>query len=484
VGLVGSTAKVFTQYLARYAEPEARLWLDWLERPGQYHRTWRWTLVIPTFRERVSFLDGLRVACAETPGGLLIVIVNSPKGSGDAVVAEQVELLHALRARCDGVVNVDAGGSLWLGELRDPSGIGVLVVDRARAPDWLEQKQGVGLARKLGSDLALSAWCAGRVSEPWLYQSDADAELPRDYFARRPGPASGAKPGALVFPFRHVDSGDAALARATFQVEARQRYHVLGLRWAGSPYAWHTIGSCIAVHPEAYAKVRGFPKRAAGEDYYLLEKVSKLASVLSLSGAPLLLRARRSDRVPFGTGTAALRLLRDPKLMLDDPACFALLRTWLRRLQRFAAAQDPDLLRPSLVVEDDGGELIAAQLEELGAITALGQLAGETRSAADLLARSHGWFDGLKTLRFLHGVRDRRHSPIAAVRALQTAPFTRLRHGEPSARERSWGNSRALTAECKDETAASTAWREICEWLAQLEQHGGDTSSAFTGAGA
>ena len=61
-------------------------------------------------------------------------------------------------------------------------------------------------------------------------------------------------------------------------------YYVAGLAMAGSRYAHHSLGSTIAVHAKTYAAVRGYPKRSAGEDFYLLNKICKLAPVERLAG--------------------------------------------------------------------------------------------------------------------------------------------------------------------------------------------------------
>ena len=70
------------------------------------------------------------------------------------------------------------------------------------------------------------------------------------------------------------------------------RYYVAGLTYAQSPYAFHTIGSTMAVNAEHYASVRGFPRREAGEDFYLLNKLAKVGSVHTLEEN----NAMRSDR--------------------------------------------------------------------------------------------------------------------------------------------------------------------------------------------
>ena len=62
---------------------------------------------------------------------------------------------------------------------------------------------------------------------------------------------------------------------------------MLGLGFAGSPYAYHSVGSTLAVRAEAYAIVRGVPKRAAGEDFYLLDKLAKVTPIRVLTGEPV-----------------------------------------------------------------------------------------------------------------------------------------------------------------------------------------------------
>ena len=122
------------------------------------------------------------------------------------------------------------------------------------------------------------------------------------------------------------------------------------MNFAGSPYAFHTIGSTMAVSAVHYAKVRGFPKREAGEDFYLLNKLAKVGSVLELDvgtdDGAIEIDSRRSDRVPFGTGAAVNKItgLADPvrEFQFYDPEVFGLLKTWATEPARGLAC--PDLL--------------------------------------------------------------------------------------------------------------------------------------------
>src|SRR5690606_13761475 len=158
---------------------------------------------------------------------------------------------------------------------------------------------------------------------------------------------------------------------ATMQVEARLRYQAVGLRWARSPYAWHSIGSCLAVHAESYAAAHGFPKRAAGADYHLLQTVQTLAGAREGCGDPIATDRRRAHRTPFGTGPSVEALLDRPGLELDDPRCFRAVRHWLARVERFVESHREEDLRLTATRRDPVLTECEGILEEWGAFTVL-----------------------------------------------------------------------------------------------------------------
>ena len=167
-----------------------------------------------------------------------------------------------------------------------------MIVDCVSQP--LPAKAGVGLARKIGTDIALRLQSTGQVASPWLYQSDADAQLPANYFDER-GHNLCDKQGAVVFGHRHY-STDASLTRAVRLYEKHMQYYVTGLAQAGSTYAYPSLGSTIAIHSISYAAVRGYPQRNAAEDFYLLNKIAKVHGVVYLPRTVVSLAARLSDR--------------------------------------------------------------------------------------------------------------------------------------------------------------------------------------------
>ena len=217
----------------------------------------------------------------------------------------------------------------------------LLLIDRAEAGSFLPEGQGVGLARKIGNDVALRLRAAGRLASPWLHNTDADTLLTRDYFEQTAG-LDPERTGAAIYFFEHRFEDDPDLALAARLYEISLRYYVLGLAWAGSPYAYQSMGSCLAIPSGSYAKVRGFPRKNAAEDFYVLDKLAKVGVIERLAGTPLSLEGRPSDRVPFGTGRALRDLTGKRRglshFRLYHPLVFAHIAAWLQALDRFAGA--------------------------------------------------------------------------------------------------------------------------------------------------
>ena len=111
------------------------------------------------------------------------------------------------------------------------------------------------------------------------------------------------------------------------------------VRWH---YGFTTIGSLITVNPEHYAKVRGFPKRDAAEDFYLLNKMAKVGAVRSIQAPIVEIEARLSTRVPFGTGPALAKILESgiEDYLFYHPMVFEELRAFLDGFSSLWSASD------------------------------------------------------------------------------------------------------------------------------------------------
>ena len=418
------------KYLDRYAEPEARL-AD--EIPGCFAEV----LVIPSYGEGSETAHALASVPASPKGDVLVIVVlNARRGSPQWVHDANTKTRGALGRKGDAETLLGDGARL----LPHPGGR-LLLIDRASDGRFLPERQGVGLARKIGADIATALVARGAVHSPWLHCTDADARLPGDYFEKVDA-AKLRNPAALLHPFRHTADPATALGSAVLEYEVALRYYVLGLRYAGSRYAHHTIGSTISIHARAYAEVRGFPRRRAAEDFYLLNKLAKVGDIESLNGAAIELSGRESERVPFGTGRAVRDALTrgdaltrktgrcgEESLELYDPAVFAALRAWIRTLDAFAqgyAEREPRALFTLIANAGPAtfdAPALEACLDELDAFAALRHASAQRRTPRDVQKHLHDHFDAFRCLKLAHALRDRAHPSLPLRAALARAPF-------------------------------------------------------------
>ena len=419
--------KAERKYLAAHAEPEARLSEAFDAAPRHYGHV----LVIPASGEGLELAQALS-SVPEGPLGpvVTILVINATPDAPASVHETNARTLEGF-ARERETLRVLAPNARLHAHARG----GLLVLDRATHEHRLPGGQGVGLARKIGTDLALALVLSGRVASSWIHVSDADVVFPGDYF-HQVLEGEDARPSARLYRFRHLPGSDPRSYDAALQYEATLRYYVLGLRFAGSPYAFHSIGSTLALDAGAYARVRGFPRRTAAEDFYLLNKLAKVGRIEPLSGAPLGLSSRVSGRVPFGTGAAVARMLedRDPEPTTYHPALFHQLRAWLGALegevaQRAAKRKSARTLADSVRAhsEPDSAvdpETLLAALERTGALAAANDaLAAPARA---IRGRVHDAFDGFRTLKLLHALRDSGLPDLPLREALGRAAFLAL----------------------------------------------------------
>ncbi len=345
-------------YLARHATPEAAA-------APTLTRDYRSVLAIPAFDEPEDFLA--RTLPSDARDVLVVLVPNVPDRTApaDPAVARTRRLLR-LAGRLDASRNID-----------------VVVIDRTATP--IPTRQGVGLARRIGADVALRYIENGRIETPIVFCTDADAALPAGYFD-----APGGAGAAWVYPFEHVSDAP-GLRRAGLGYELSLRYYVNRLAGVGSPYAFHTVGSCLAIDARAYAMVRGFPRRNAAEDFYILNKLAKVGAIRRLAGPVVLLEARVSNRVPFGTGPALAAAPDDLASRRDyAPETFDLLGALLEAASGGARTTWPEPL-PEL-------------LDAIG--YARFRPVRRDVSRGDLRA-FHTWFDGFRTMKFVHAARRR-----------------------------------------------------------------------------
>jgi hypothetical protein len=415
--------KALTKYLARHAEPESEV-------APRLSGDFGHALIVPVYGERES-LFSLLASVPDGPAGpvLIVAVLNARADSPAAIHEANRAARERFERELPAPVLLSDAPPVRAHPL--PGGT-LLSIDRAAPGSFLPEGQGVGLARKIGNDAALRLHAAGRLASPWLHNTDADTLLTRDYFEQtaRLDPE---RTGAAIYFFEHRVEADPNLALAGRLYEISLRYYVLGLAWAGSPYAYQSMGSCLAIPSGSYAKVRGFPRKNAAEDFYVLDKLAKVGAIERLAGAPLSLEGRPSDRVPFGTGRALRDLTGKRKALsnfrLYHPLVFAHIAAWLQALDRIAiSGGDVERAMAGLpsVSPFFRTDLLREALEKLGVADAIAQARARSSDAATLARHLHTWFDAFRTLKLAHALRDGGLPSLPWREALAEAPFTRL----------------------------------------------------------
>lgn len=397
--------KALTKYLHSYAEPECAA-LENFPAISPSH-----ILVIPAFRETTQFAE--HISATFDSGILIIVIINQPPGVEESLNCELMNFFHRHSL-------IWQNGNLFL--FNDNGGpLQWLVVDRFTNARTIDAKQGVGLARKLGCDLAAAILATSNSGESWICSTDADATLPDDYFhALESAPADAV---AAVFSVKHIaaDDDSGPVLTATTQYERALSYYTAGLAWAGSPYAFPTVGSALAVRMQAYCECRGFPRKPGGEDFYLLNKLAKRGRLHWLKKPVISITARLSDRVPFGTGPAVkkiLELTEASKFTYYAPEIFVELRDWLLHIPK---------VWPLIQNHRDPLENLPSHLRDVLKAAGIDNLWVHIRRQIDspkqCEAAVHHWFDAFQTLKFIRRLQELHYPALPLETCLQLAPF-------------------------------------------------------------
>jgi hypothetical protein len=358
---------------------------------GSHQRTFSGTIVIPALAESENLFATL-CSLAKNPPEivsrfLVLVVVNNREDAPQSDKADNQKTLELL-AESD-----PSFSALRLGWV-DASSPG---------HELPAKKGGVGLARKIGFDLALPLLDFNKPS-PIMVALDADTLVQPDYLSALEEHFRSTTAGGAVIDFRHQEGTTPRERTAIRRYELFLRAYVLGLSRAGSPYAFHTVGSAMACTAPAYAAMGGMNTRMAAEDFYFLQHLKKTSGIACVAGTLVLPSARASHRVPFGTGRSISRLLagEEGAVLFYQPACFAILGAWLDLVSKHLTFRGQDILHRA--------EMISAELknylDQAGFVDAWEKLRQNNRSLTALWNAFHSWFDGLRTLKLIHHLSD------------------------------------------------------------------------------
>lgn len=351
-------------------------------------------VVIPAYNEPdlATTLASLQKAVIPHNGVIeVFVVVNHAANSSSAVQAQNQKTL-------DEIVQWERATA------NQP--LRVYAVDAQNLP---EKYAGVGSARKIGMDLAAPRLLATSRMPGFILNLDADCTVSADYFlACHDFFANEQHLGASLY-FEHPLTGDDAHDAAIIEYELFLRYYIGGLRWAGHPYAFQTVGSAMAVRANVYLQEGGMNRRKAAEDFYFLQKIIARGGFGDIVSTCVFPAARPSDRVPFGTGRSILDWQRKSKAFFAayHPRSFRELRMLLAMLPDLHSAP-----QRALAVLASQAPAIYQFFCLHNAIDKLEEIKNNTSNFSTFVARFFRWFNLLQCRQFMHFARDRFYSSL------------------------------------------------------------------------
>ena len=365
-------------------------------------RSFSGAIVIPALAESINLPQTVHSLAQNPPdllaNFLLLIVVNQRVDASDAEKADNLATLEMLP------------------QLKSQHGLQTLHwIDAATHGRELPPKQGVGLSRKIGLDLALP-FLDYHTADPLLVCLDADTLVQPDYLPAITTHFAHSVSGGASIPYCHQQATSPVGQAAIDRYELFLRTYLLGLELAGSPYAFHTVGSAMACRASAYAAAGGMNRRLAGEDFYFLQQIHKTSGVVQLTGTIVHPSPRSSHRVPFGTGRAVGDMLAkgEQRLLFYQPVVFSILEEWLTCVAEYPEADAFKLLnyaaRISPVLHDF--------LEQAGFRVSWENLKKNNCESAKLMEAFHGWFDAFRTMRLVHVLSDKAHPRCAPEEAV------------------------------------------------------------------
>jgi len=242
-------------------------------------------VVIPCFDEpEISVTINSLSNCFD-PGVpvCVAVVVNSSESSPEEIKVQNRKTL--------GEIDLLAG--------RMPNWLHLFCID---ASDLPSKHAGVGWARKIGMDWAVTHFARFDNSRGIIISLDADSLVEQNYFSAIFSFFSKEIKvvGATIY-FEHPVS-DHSSSDGIVLYELYMRYYKHALTYANFPNSIYTVGSCFAVLAGAYVAQGGMSRKKAGEDFYFLHKLSQFGPIGEINSTKVTPSSRFSNRVPFGTG--------------------------------------------------------------------------------------------------------------------------------------------------------------------------------------
>ncbi|MBF0449087.1 MAG: glycosyltransferase [Magnetococcales bacterium] len=353
-------------------------------------------IVIPCHDEPdlISTLDSL--AACHPPGCWVVVrvVINGSILADDAIKRRNRATLIAAQS--------------WIAD----HPLDHLTVVLHNHPDLPAKHAGVGLARKIGMDAAALQFKQAGYGRGPIVCLDADCQVAPNYlqslanhFYAQP------KTTGCSIHYEHPLVGLPAFHRQGIAAyELYLRYYRQGLRWAGHPSAFHTVGSSMAVRADIYSQQGGMNRRKAGEDFYFLQKIMALGGFTEIVDTRVMPSPRQSNRVPFGTGRAMAEWLEGDEVrrFTYDPRLFHDLKPLFEQSQSLYKTDAVDL-----------SPVLMAYLDSAGFSESLDEMRANTTTPANFQKKFFHWFTLFRVLKFIHWATEHHYEKIPLEQAVQ-----------------------------------------------------------------
>lgn len=347
-------------------------------------------VVIPCYNEveLITALSSL-INCEKPKGNVeVITVMNSSVSDIEAVKETNTKMLE--------------NASNWSNE-NYLDWLTFYFIDANNLPD---KDAGVGLARKIGMDEAVYRFESIK-KDGIIACFDADSTCQNNYLVElekhfENNPKSPACSIHFEHPLQGIEFSEENY-KAIEAYELHLRVYRNALKFCGFPFAFHTIGSSMAVKSKAYQKQGGMNKRKAGEDFYFLQKMMALGNFSELNTTTIYPSPRVSDRVPFGTGRAMQNYLSDEQKNYTTYAIQSFLD--LKQL-----VEQLDNLYHN---EIDLPLSISEYLKTISFNENLQKIRQNSISLTHFKQLFFNWFNAFKVLKFVHFARDNYYPDVS-----------------------------------------------------------------------
>jgi hypothetical protein len=367
------------------------------------HKLFKLVIVIPAIGEFENLRPLLKSLFDNNPKcfskTLILFVVNNLASSSELIKENNGKTIELLSK----IIHEQKINSEKLTE--DERQINIGLIDAASKGNELREKDGgVGLARKIGMDAALKLFDYNSTGKNIIGCLDADCTVSKNYLSEIFEKFDDKNLSAAHVNFAHPVKGNDKQKAAIICYEIFLRHYLLGLKLANSPYAFFTIGSTMFCDTESYVKIGGMNKRKAAEDFYFMEKLAKINKIEMIENAYAYPSGRGSWRVPFGTGQRINRFLEGTheEYTLYSIRSFLALKKWLKIFMSKNTLNAKDYLTEAKKISEEFYRFLVINNFE----KSWNKILENSQSEKQISKQKIIWFDGFRTLKLIHYLRD------------------------------------------------------------------------------